>query len=776
MLAAQRLSTAFVMVAIAAVPIFVVLRFGGSGAFDDGSARVLLDGLAIAAIVTWLVAAIRRHAWLPESKLSLAIVAVLGTFAITTLTSRSPRLSAEMTVYALLLVELYLLLVALMRRPRFRVQFERVAVVLAMLVSALYLLQVGWAWLEWWTIVGRIAIPPLRPGYLGLLINPNPLATVALAFGAFGLATVSWRRRASSVVATCLIILIAIAVVLTGSRGAWLGLAAGLTTCALLVLATYQSARGWIVSHARTRSGVIVAGLLVMALGAAAVLAAVSGRLTLDDHGYRASFAAASLRIFQSAPLLGVGPGLWRVLRGEYTLGDEINAYLPHAHNVYLQALAEFGVLAVVAGIVIAVSLARLIWEALRSTDPKHQRVGLAAVFVLGLLAAQQLVDMLMNVPAVFLALALPIAWVDGASLGEPKPGNELEAGPESGSGRILRVVSVGMLVGTVVCGVGLAQMESIAATDAAGVAAANAGDWAEAASQTSAAAREDSAVAAYAFSAGLAAAASGDAAEAARWSAQSAAVDDYPYAWLNLAALRYTLADASGSRDALDRAERLSTRRSPVALAAGWLRWQLGDRLEAEADFAAALAADPTLLSDPYWQAMPAVQSDWPKLVSDARERVSATTLDEGSRVTHLFRFDVLSGDYASASVMVSRMPNAAQPMYQAVLDAWRSGAGAEDALIQLAEAHPSKLDLVRWCQLLAARRGDDDAVRRFSDWMWLTDGSGTDTPVARVSTAVPEPNSTVGLDNYQHVYRRPVAGAQLIALLPQVVYQQHF
>ena len=95
--------------------------------------------MAVVAIVSWLLVAAFRRDWLPSSRLVPAIAACLAAFAIATVTSRIPRLSAEMLAYAVLLAELYLLLVALMRRTRLRAHFERLALALCLLVCALYL-------------------------------------------------------------------------------------------------------------------------------------------------------------------------------------------------------------------------------------------------------------------------------------------------------------------------------------------------------------------------------------------------------------------------------------------------------------------------------------------------------------------------------------------------------------------------------------------------------------------------------------------------------------
>ena len=115
--------------------------------------------------------------------------------------------------------------------------------------------------------------------------------------------------------------------------------------------------------------------------------------------------------------------------------------------------------------------------------------------------------------------------------------------------------------------------------------------------------------------------------------------------------ALRWISRDTEEARQALLRAERLSTRR-PAGSREGWLRWQLGDLGLAES-LRCRLAAAPTLLIDPYWEVMP--PRGGLAIGDRARTRtVEATALGDPSRVAQLFRFDVLSGDYASAGEML--------------------------------------------------------------------------------------------------------------------------
>ena len=594
---AGRLATAGLIVVTTLATTFAVLvGFGGA------ASRMLYDATALAFLVPWLVLAGARRSWLPSSRLMPAIVACLAAFAIATLTSRAPRLSLEMLGYAVLLAELYLVLVVMMRRSTLRAHFGRLALGLCVVVCGLYLLLVFQTWIEWWGLIGRAAMPPLRPAYLGLTLgSPNPVAELVLLLLGFTLARVEIGQRGARLGAIVITLVVGAVVLLTASRGAWLGAAVGLLVIVAVGIAMVPDARARLANPARRRLRVAgFAGLAVL-LAAAGVLAARSGRLSLASTG-RDSFAAASQRMFESSVLTGTGPGTWRVLREANTVPGTWDAAVPHAHSIYWQTLAEFGLVGVAAGLVVALSLGLLIFRALRSDDPPRRRMALAALFAVVLLAVHQVVDMFMNVPPVLLAIALPIAWLDARA-----PRND--AGSTFARLRVVlpvivrrRALPLAMAVISCVIVVALFRMESSALVEILAVSAANAGNWTEATTLAGQAADADPDLAGYQFTLGVVAANAGDLSLAEHALARSTAADDDAYAWLDLAAVRWLQGDLSGARIALSRAERLGVQHPTVALPAGWLRQQLGDREAAIGDYVDALAGAPTLGGDPFW------------------------------------------------------------------------------------------------------------------------------------------------------------------------------
>ncbi len=760
MMANERLATLGLVAATTAGATFVVLI---AGSFGPVVFRLGYDAIAVGALVPWLVFAAVHGRGLPSSRLMTVIGACLAAFAISTVTSRAPRLSLEMLGYAVLLAGLYLLAVALMRRPTLRVHFARVALLMCAIVCLFYVVEVLQAWQTWWDLVGRPAIPPLRPAYAGFnLSSPNPVAALVLLLLGFALATVEFRGRAGAFTAALLVVLVATVVLLTGSRGAWLGTAVALIVTGVAALLTNSGARRRATAFVRSRLGAVGGSVLALLLVAAAAFVVISGRLSLAGGG-REVFAAVSLRMFQSSPLTGTGPGTWSVLRAGNTTAGQLDAYVPHAHSVYWQLLAEFGLLGVAAGVVGALVLGSLIVRALRSDDTSRGRIALAALFGVVLLAVHQAVDMFMNIPPLLFAIALPIAWLDATT---EKTQARARSIAWRGPGVLRqRGLPLAMAGATSLIAAGLFAMEGTTIAYLPAVAAADSGNWVQATALARRAADADPDVAAYQFTLGLSAANAGDLPLAESALTKSATADDYTYAWLNLAAVRWRLGDADGARAALSSAERLGLQRPTVALPAGWLRQQLGDQPAAIADYSAALSSAPTLAADPFWMSTADLQSTWLIVWATVQATAEARTL---------LVLDLAAGRFDLAAPVATILANGDRALYEQVIPAWQGDADAWDALQALAAERPADGDTLAWCQLIAEQRRDQAAIDRYRLWIEINGSPlGTRPQFARVTTAMTQPVPPSVFDSYELLYRRPVPAAQIVGLLPQVAWQ---
>lgn len=251
-------------------------------------------------------------------------------------------------------------------------------------------------------------------GYLGLTL---PLA-YATALTTWREAWAGWRARrygpaALWTLAVASSALMAAGLVMSWSRGALLGLAAG----AALVIAALGR-RAWI--------GLVIAALvLALAGGGSQNLAPAEliGRVTetLDYVGQdltqievnndnfavieRAAHWIAAWRMFERSPWLGVGVGQYAAVYPEVAV-PRWRDPLGHAHNYLLHALAETGLVGLAAYLaLIGIALAAS-WRVARRRSGLQQALALGALGMLGHLFAHGLFDNL-YVHEMYLLVAL---------------------------------------------------------------------------------------------------------------------------------------------------------------------------------------------------------------------------------------------------------------------------------------------------------------------------------------------------------------------------------
>ncbi|HKZ92915.1 MAG TPA: O-antigen ligase family protein, partial [Candidatus Limnocylindrales bacterium] len=593
---------------------------GGSG---HGIYLVLLRtiSLTVVAVVlgAWFVISLRRPDWRAATAIWPTLVIPVATLALATLASRMPRLGLEYVAWAILLVALYLLLVRILATDLARDRIGGLAAMLALVLGLVYIGTVVVNWLEWWGLVGRLAMPPLRPLYAGLTLgSPSVVLTVevlltAVAYGGLGLA--SQGRRTVLAVVTIVSVTV---VVLTGSRAGWLAAAGAIFVIGgIWVLAALRS--GQLAHLVRQRNVRIALGLTVVACFAVAVVVAPAVLLRVSDSGDggRIQYFTTAWRMFEDAPLLGTGPGTWAVQRVAYTEPGELDWYIPHAHDMYLQTMAELGVVGLLAGLIALVPVGWLIYRGMRSVAaPASRRWAWAAFFSLTFVGLSSVLDFYIHLPAVMLVAAIPVAVLDGAS--ERRIG--LGALGERSTAWMSRIALATLWVACLASVVVLARAESVAWTHQVAVAATNEGDWDAASGPADEAAASDPDMNAYQMTRGLAAAGRRDWVTAADAYGRAASVDDMPQSWLGLAQAQVELgAPTETVARSLERALRSGSQQPAVVYAAGYLYDRIGMIDQADAAYAAALAAYPSLAVDETWADDPDLAPRWPGIMERA-------------------------------------------------------------------------------------------------------------------------------------------------------------
>ncbi len=585
------------------------LVFFAGAYFGIYDVRVRISSLVIVGVVLalYLVAAWRSPSWFPASRLWPALAIGVGVLAIDTVFSRNPRISLDFLAYGVLLAALYLLLRSILVHPELRVRLGAAMVILAFVLDVAYLAVVVSDWREYWQVLGRFSIPPLRPFFEGLTYgNPGLVAAMAVLVSVSASAQLGGATRRSQAAIAVLWALTTTVVIVSGTRGAWLALA--LTGVVALAM--------WIAGgRARTRLGALVgttpgrvalAGIAIVGVAGIIVFGpTVADRVLFGNDGGRISYWTAALRMFSDAPITGVGPGMWAPQRILHTAEGEIDFYIPHAHNVYLQTAADSGLVGIVAGVVVFLLVARLVWASLRSGDPAVRRWAVAGVLAAVYFGAHQLFDVFVNMPAAIFAFAFPIAWLDAAGAGEASPARWPAA---LGSRRA--VLAAGALAVVVAMGWSLASERSALQLDAA-KSALDAGDAARAVALADDALAVDQSIPPNQLVLALAAAQAGDIATVGPALEAVVGADGLPAAWIDLAWLRAGAGDAAGAQAAIGEGLRLGRQQAALTLAAGGVFERLGDPASADHWYATAIAQLPRLAADPYWRD-PARKDRW--------------------------------------------------------------------------------------------------------------------------------------------------------------------
>jgi O-antigen ligase len=247
---------------------------------------------------------------------------------------------------------------------------------------------------------GTLQQPNPYAGYLGYLMP------VALSL-AIGTLTAWWTSgKTSSLLLGLLLgvvaLLLLVGIGLSWSRGAWMG-----AVVAILVVIAGRSRR------AMLTAGTIVLALcvIVLLLGPSRLPSAVSERVAafsgylvgpdpatseITDQNFsvleRLAHWEAGIRMFNSAPWLGIGIGNYGVAYPRFALPHWYEP-LGHAHNLYINFLAETGVLGTLSFLVLWASVAALLYRTARVQEPFLKSLALGLLGTVAYLTVHNLFD-----------------------------------------------------------------------------------------------------------------------------------------------------------------------------------------------------------------------------------------------------------------------------------------------------------------------------------------------------------------------------------------------
>jgi O-antigen ligase len=746
-------------VALALTVAYVVVGGGGYAGIDLPLLRLLNLSVIVVGLFAWVLLARRRPEWRPRSAIWPVLLIPIVVLALATFTSPFPRLGLDYLAWTLLLVALYLFLVRILAVPYAQARIGWLLAGLGILLSVTYIALVVGHWLEWWDLLGRAGPPMLRPAYTRMLIGgPTIVAPVLvlLAVGGAGGIGLSTRRR--RVVVGALALATLTAVFLSGTRGAWLGLAGAMAVTGVGVYLAHRDELHRAARDRRVRVGAAVA-IAVTAVGTLAFVPALLDRLSLAADGGRTYYAATALRMFVDSPLFGQGPGNWAARRMIFSEAVDPDISVAHPHNIYLLTLAETGLLGLLAGAAALVVVAWLVIGALRDHDRARQRWGFAATFVLVYLGTNALVDSFANLPVVIVLAAVPFAVLDASSrysIGEQWL--HLRARTRA---RIHATVTVLVLASAALAAIALVRIESLAIEHQRAVAAIDRGDWAAAMAPARAAVAGDPDMIPYRVTLGLGAAATGDWSTAASAFEAAAEADGLPQSWLNLAlSLHQSGAPTDDVVHVLERASRFGDDPS-VSIALVDLYTRLGLANEAAEEAADLLAAYPSLAADGLWTEESRLAAIFPAALRTAMERSPGH-----------WELALMAGDAESARDLVD---SDGDDLAGLVIDAWAGDTGSLAQLQADARLQPHDIGTVSWAARASAKAGDGDAasdLRRIIEF--TSEGTRRVGFESRIAPAGSAPSSqALPVDHVYGAdgYRRVTPDRLLAAGLPTVV-----
>jgi len=704
-----------------AAGLFVLDIGGWYGYINDQPSRIATQIAAYVVIGGWLLVAAVRPGWLPRTPLARPVVAVAAVFALTGLLSQRSRLSVESTLAGLAVAALFLLVSRLASEPWFRTRMRVILVGVPIVVAIAYVAQVALTWVEWWNLVGAVSLPPpLRPGWAGLLFgSPNLIATVLILSGPLSLAII-WRRHRRAAVA--LAALFTLAIVLSGSRSALVGLA--LVALAVAVAGVRRNGGLALFRDRRWAAAVLsVGGFAVV------VLPVLAGRFAQGGELLRLDLWRSALTVFLQHPLFGGGPGTWVLLKLEATPAGATNLVLPHAHDLYVQTLAEVGVVGSIALVVLVVLVGRRLLSGTRSRDRGLAAESVAVLVGLVAIAGQSITDDVINLPAVCLLLVLVVGWIDGglsAAGGDQQPVAQHAREGWMGAWPLGRIVGALALAAVVVSILPIAAFDRAALAADEGNTAATTGDWTSALASYDDAVALDPGMTLYALERATALAHVGQMADARAQLNVATDADKLPMNLISLAALDSWAGDCATALAHADLAVQRGANDAAVALNAGAIAERCANGAEAAVGwYGAALAAMPQLAGDAWWHD-PSRSSLRPAIL----ERASSMLTAAGDRPGGVL-LAAYSGDLNSARRQLAALP-APRATCQAAID-WQSGdrAAATAGLRADLAAHP--LD---WLAAAALARyswfgGDVAGAQKYERWAEIVQGDAAPSVV---------------------------------------------
>ncbi|MFL5770341.1 MAG: O-antigen ligase family protein, partial [Chloroflexota bacterium] len=394
---------------------FVVLFVGALPYISGPWARIAVQ-LILAAAAAVTVVLVARRVLDVGTPLAIPGVVCIAVVAISAVTSREPAVSREALALLVLAATTYPLARYLVWDSALAPRITSLVVFAAIGLITAYLVQVAALWIQWISRAG-LSLPPLRPADAAL--STGTVNSIATYFELL-IPTAVWALHVRYGARASLTLAIAglLAILITGTRGAW----AGVAMAAVVVIALNGRAALDPIRRRVAGSGLRAASIATVAIVIAVVgLVALLPRILAGDAG-RFELWSAAIGLGLARPVFGNGPGTWQDLRASFPIDDAATAALFTAHNSVLHVFAETGIVGLASVAFLVGTIAWLAVRAVRAAQTTTERgFALAAIASLVAVGVHSLVDPLFGVPAVAVLTVFVIARLDRPAIATPR-------------------------------------------------------------------------------------------------------------------------------------------------------------------------------------------------------------------------------------------------------------------------------------------------------------------------------------------------------------------
>ncbi|MCA9885377.1 MAG: O-antigen ligase family protein, partial [Anaerolineae bacterium] len=368
--------------------------------------RVINQVLLTVVLGGWLILRWRQGTGLPQTAFTLPLLFLCFWWLVTTLFAISPRIALERVGMGISMTILFFALLDLMRHRQQRKLIVEavfmVTLVLAFITYAeltIHMFGLGivadgqYSWLKY-------GLPQIDPPDIVLAQrSSNILAGLLVIMGAISIGwAMAAHRRGSRLLMAILTLLLLFLLPWTNSRGGYIALGIALATLGLFWL-WQQPIAARVPTH--LRSGLLIVLAIILVAG-------ICGGILLIDSG-RVVLWSTALQLAATHPVTGIGYGGYG--QGLVLLSGDVFIPFYHAHNLYLNSLAETGIVGLLLIAWAGVALIRTAikhWQASSGADRIKLQAVIAALIAF---AFHNLMDTLLA-PSMSLLIAVLVAYV----------------------------------------------------------------------------------------------------------------------------------------------------------------------------------------------------------------------------------------------------------------------------------------------------------------------------------------------------------------------------